>query len=174
MCIDGRLRRIRSWRRAALQASAFGVLIAGAGSLAAPADASAQARAGEAQTTVGDPCRFVTAEAMGKAFGRPMKSSKLADVCQYSGTPAEVVVVRVNAGREGTIFGHVKTAAAQGQKAAENVKTAVGESYFDSSIPAFVGRVGTYNVQIESSIQPVPRDAMIAVGTRIMENLAGK
>ena len=95
-------------------------------------------------------------------------------VCQYSGTPAEVVVVRVNAGREGTIFGHVKTAAAQGQKAAENVKTAVGEAYFDSSFPAFVGRVGTYNVQIESSIQPVPRDAMIAVGTRIMETLAGK
>jgi hypothetical protein len=29
-------------------------------------------------------------------------------------------------------------------------------------------------VQIETTIEPVPRDAMIAVGTRIMETLAGK
>jgi hypothetical protein len=108
---------------------------------------------------------------MGKAFGRPMKSSKLADVCQYSGTPTGLVVVSVNAGRESTIFGHLKTGAAQGQKTAEKVKTAVGEAYFDSSFPAFVGRVGNYNVQIESTIQPVPHDAMIAVGARIMETL---
>ena len=174
MCIDGRLHRTRSWRRAALQASAFVVMIAGAGALVAPTGVSAQAGAGGAQTTIGDPCRFATAEAMGKAFGRPMKSSKLADVCQYSGTPTELVVVRVNAGREGTIFGHAKTAAAQGQKGAEKVRTAVGEAFFDSSFPAFVGRVGNYNVQIESTIEPVPHDAMIAVGTRIMETLAGK
>lgn len=161
MGIDGRPQQTWRRRRAALQASAFVVMITCASSLVA-------------QTTVEDPCRFASAEAMGKAFGRPMKSSKLGDVCQYSGTPTERVVVRVNAGREGTIFGHVKTAAAQGQKAAEKVKTAVGEAYFDSSVPAFVGRVGNYNVQIESTIQPVPHDAMIAVGTRIMETLAGK
>jgi len=34
---------------------------------------------------------------------------------------------------------------------------------------AFVGHVGNYDVQIETIIQPVSRDAMIAVGTRIME-----
>ena len=39
---------------------------------------------------------------------------------------------------------------------------------------AFVGHVGNYDVQIETIIQPVSRDAMIAVGTRIMETRAGK
>ena len=103
-----------------------------------------------------------------------MQSSKLVDVCRYRGTPTGLVVVRVNAGPEGTILGHLKSAAAQGEKTAEKVKTTVGEAYFDSILPAFVGRVGNYNVQIETTMQPVPRDAMIAVGTRIMETLAGK
>ena len=174
MCIDGRLRRVRSWRRAALQASAFVVMIAGCSSLVDQADLSAQARVGGTQSTSEDPCRFATAEAVGKAFGRPMQSSKLADVCQYRGTPTGLVVVRVKAGPEGTILRHVKSAAAQGQKGAEKVTTRVGEAYFDSILPAFIGRVGNYDVQIETTIEPVPRDAMIAVGTRIMETLAGK
>ena len=174
MCTDGRLRRVRSWRRAALQASAFVVMIAGCSSLVDQADVSAQARAGGAQSTSEDPCRFATAEAVGKAFGRPMQSSKLVDVCQYRGTPTGLVVVRVKVGPEGTILRHVKTAAAQGQKGAEKATTTVGEAYFDSILPAFIGRVGNYDVQIETTIEPVPRDAMIAVGTRIMETLAGK
>ena len=116
MCIDGRLRRVRSWRRAALQASAFVVMIAGCSSLADQVDVSAQARAGGAPTTIEDPCRFATAEAVGKAFGRRMQSSKLVDVCQYRGTPTDLVVVRVKARPEGTILQHVKSAAAQGRK----------------------------------------------------------
>src|SRR4051794_17498623 len=100
MCIDGRLRRVRSWTRAALQASAFVVMIAGCSSLVDQAEVSAQARAGAAQSVSDDPCRFATAEAVGKAFGRPMQSSKLADVCQYRGTPTSLVVVRVKAGPE--------------------------------------------------------------------------
>ena len=52
--------------------------------------------------------------------------------------------------------------------------TTVGEAYFDSILPAFIGRVGNYDVQIETTIEPVPRDAMIALGTRIMETIAGK
>ena len=174
MCIDGRLRRVRSWRRAALQASAFVVMIAGSSSRADQADLSAHAGADGAQITSEDPCRFATAETVGKAFGRPMQSSKLVDVCEYRGTPNSLVVVRVKAGPEGTILRHVKSAAAQGQKGAEKATTTVGEAYFDSILPAFVGRVGNYDVQIEASIEPVPRDAMIAVGTRIMETLAGK
>ena len=174
MCIDGRLGRFRSWRRAALQASAFVVVIAGCCSLVDQADVSAQARAGGAQSTSEDPCRFATAEAVGKAFGRPMQSSRLVDICQYGGTPTGVVVVRVKAGPEGTILQHVRSAAAQGQKGAEKAATTVGEAYFDSILPAFIGRVGNYDVQIETTIEPVPRDAMIAVGTRIMETLAGK
>ena len=174
MCIDGRRRRVRSWSRAALQASAFVVVIAGCSSLVDQADVSAQARAGAAQSTSEDPCRFATAETVGKAFGRPMQSSKLVDVCQYRGTPTGLVVVRVKAGPEGTILRHEKSATAQGQKGAEKVTTTVGEAYFDSIIPAFIGRVGNYEVQLETTIEPVPRDAMIAVGTRIMETLAGK
>jgi hypothetical protein len=34
--------------------------------------------------------------------------------------------------------------------------------------------VGNHEVQVETTIQPLPRDAMIAVGTRIMETLAGE
>jgi hypothetical protein len=178
MCIDGRLRRVRSWRRA-LQASAFDVVI-GSSSLVDQADVSAQARAGGAQSTSEDPCRFATAEAVGKAFGRPIQSSKLVDACQYR-SPTGLVAVQVKAGPEGTILRHVKRATAEGQKGAEKAATTVGEAYFDSILPAFIGRVGNYDVQItisdangEPTIQPVPRDAMIAVGTRIMETLAGK
>ena len=173
MCIDGRLRRVRSWRRAALQASAFVVMIASCSSLVDHAELSAQARAAQ-QSTSEDPCRFATAEAVGKAFGRPMQSSKLVDACQYRATPTDLVVVRVKAGPEGTILRHVKSAAAQGHKGAEKITTTVGEAYFDGILPAFIGRVGNYDVQIETTIEPVPRDAMIAVGTRIMETLAGK
>ena len=174
MCIDGRLRRVRSWRRAALQASAFVVLIAGGSSLVDQAAVSAQARAGGAQSTSDDPCRFATAEAVSKAFGRPLQSSKLVDACQYRGTPTGLVIVRVKAGPEGTILRHVKSAAAQGHEGAEKITTTVGEGYFDSILPAFIGRVGNYDVQIETTLEPVPRGAMIAVGTRIMETLAGK
>ena len=174
MCIDGRLRRVRSWRRAALQASAFVVMIAGCSSLVDQADVSAQAREGGAQSTSEDPCRFATAEAVGKAFGRSMQSSKLGDVCQYRGTPTGLVVVKVKAGPEGTILRHVKSAAAQGHAGAEKASTTVGEAYFDSILPAFIGRVGNYDVEVGTDIEPAPRDAMIAVGTRIMETLAGK
>jgi hypothetical protein len=174
MCIVGRRQRSRRWRRAALQASAFVVLIAGGNSLIDQAEVSAQARAGGAQSTSEDPCRFATAEAIGKAFGRPMQSSKLVDACQYRGAPTGLVIVRVKSGPEGTILRHVKSAAAQGHQGAEKLATMVGEAYFDSILPAFIGRAGNYDVQIETTIEPVPRDAMIAVGTRIMETLAGK
>jgi hypothetical protein len=173
MCIDGKCRQ-RRWRRAALQASAFVVMIVGGISLLDQAEVSAHAGTGRAQSTAEDPCRFVTAEAMEKAFGRPMQSSTLVDVCQYRGTPTGLVVVKVTAGPEGTILRHVKSAAAQGHQGAEKATTTVGEAYFDSILPAFIGRVGNYDVQIETTIEPVPRDAMIAVGTRIMEALAGK
>ena len=149
-------------------------MIAGCSSLIDQADASAQARAGGAQNTSEDPCRFATAEAVGKAFGRPMQSSKLVDVCQYRGTPTGLVVVRVKAGPEGTLVRHVKSATAQGHKGAEKVTTTVGEGYFESILPAFIGRVGNYDLQVETDIEPAPRDAMIAVGTRIMQTLAGK
>src|SRR5215213_3613148 len=171
--IDRRLRGVRSWTRAALQAAAIGMMAA-CSSLVHQATVSAQARAGGAQSTSEDPCRFATAEAVGKAFGRPMQSSKLVDVCQYRGTPTGLVVVRVKAGPEGTILKHVKSAAAQGQKGAEKATTRVGEAYFDSIIPAFIGRVGNYEVQVETTIEPAPHDAMIAVGTRIMETIAGR
>ena len=157
----------------ALHASAFIMVVACCRALVEEAAVSAQARAGGAQST-GDPCRFATAEAVGKAFGRPMQSSKLVDVCQYRGTPNGLVVVRVKAGPEGTILQHARSAAAQEQKIAEKITTKVGEAYFESILPAFIGRVGNYDVQIETTIEPVPRDAMIAVGTRIMETIAGK
>jgi hypothetical protein len=57
-------------------------------------------------------------------------------------------------------------------KGAEKVATAAGEAYFESILPAFIGRVGNHEVQIETTIEPVPREAMIAVGLRIMETLA--
>jgi hypothetical protein len=82
--------------------------------------------------------------------------------------------VKVAAGPEGTILRHVKTAVAQGNQGAEKLTTTIGEAYFESVLPAFIGRVGSYDVQIETTIEPVPRDAMIAVGTGILKTLAGK
>ena len=111
---------------------------------------------------------------MGSAFGRPLKSSKLVDVCDYRGTGTERVVVKIATGREGTILRHVRDAAAKGHDGAEKVASSVGEAYLDSTIPVFIGRVGNHEVQIETTIQPLPRDAMITVGKRIMETLARK
>lgn len=162
MTINETRRRARSWKGGALQAVAIIALAAGSSSAVL------------AQTTSDDPCRYFTAEEMGKAFGRPMKSSKLANVCQYRGIGTDMVVVKVETGTEGTILRHLKSASAQSHKGAEKVSTAVGEAYFDSILPAFVGRVGNREVQIETTIQPVPREAMIAVGTRILETLARK
>jgi hypothetical protein len=180
MCTGVTPRPARRWSSGTLQAATFIALVAGcSASPADQADASAPGRAGVAPNTSEDPCRFATAEAVGQAFGRPMQSSTLVDVCVYRGTPTGLVAVRVKAGPEGTILRHVKSAAAQGHKGAEKAATTVGEAYFDSILPAFIGRVGNYDVQItisdtdgEPTIQPVPRDAMIAVGTRIMETIA--
>ena len=175
MCIEKTRRRARSWRGGALQAATFIALMGGYGaSLGDKADASAPPRAVVVQSTSDDACRFFTAEAMGKAFGRPMKSSKLANVCDYRGTGTDRVVVKVTAGPEGTILRHVKSVTAQGDKGVEKVRTSVGEGYFESTLPVFIGRVGDHEVQIETTIQPVPRDTMITVGGRIMESLARK
>ena len=173
MSTIGSQRQARSWTVGALQVATCIALVAGYGaSPAGQADASSTARARTAQSSNDDPCRYSTAEAMGSAFGRPLKSSKLANVCQYRGSGTDLVVVKVAAGPEGTILRHAKGAALQKQAGVEKVTTAVGEAYFDSTLPVFIGRVGDREVQIETTIQPLPRDAMIAVGRRIMEAIA--
>ena len=103
-----------------------------------------------------------------------MQSSKLANVCQYQGTEPGMVVLKVETGPEGNLLRYAKGASAQGQKGVEKVATPVGEAYFDSTLPGFIGRVGNQEVQIETTMEPVPHDAMIAVGTRIMETLSRK
>ena len=156
-------------RTIALVATTF-VAVASAGALStAQARASAPQRAG-AQSTSEDSCRFMTADAMGKAFGRAMKSAKLADICDYRGAGTDRVVVKVTTGPEGTIFRHVRTSA-QADKAIEKVPTPAGEAYLDSTIPVFIGRIGNREVQVETTIEPLPREALKAVGIRIMEML---
>jgi hypothetical protein len=157
-------RRARSWKVGALQVATVVALIAGHG--------ASPAQTGRAQSSSDDPCRYATAEAMGRAFGRTLKASKLVNVCQYKGTGTELVVVKVAAGPEGTILRHAKAVSAQNPKEVEKVTTPVGEAYFDSTLPVFIGRVGDREVQIETTIQPTPRDAMIAAGRRIMETIA--
>ena len=176
MSLDKTRLGARSWTCGAFQAVAIIAVAAGcstssADEAKAPAPA---ARAGAAQSTSDDPCRYVTAQEMGKAFGRPMKSSKLVNVCEYRGAEGLLVVMKVETGPEGTIMRHVKRASAEGHQGAEKVASATGEAYFDSIIPAFIGRVGTHEVQIETTIEPVPREAMIGVGLRVMETLARK
>lgn len=134
--------------------------------------ASTPAATDVAQQRSDDPCSFATAETVAKEFGRSMKSQKFADVCQYRGDGFDVVTVQVSTGEEGTILRHIKSVIAQGIKGPEQVTTKTGEAYFDGTIEAFVGRVGNHNVQIESTIEPLPREAMIALGTRILETLA--
>jgi hypothetical protein len=172
MATDRSQRRARRLKLGALQIATFLAFAAGYGaSPAGQADASAPARARMAQSTNDDPCRYSTAEAMGSAFGRQLKSSKLTNACQYRGTGTDLVVVKVSAGPEGTILRHAKRVSAQNHQDVEKVMTAVGEAYFDSTLPVFIGRVGDHEVQIETTIQPIPREAMIAVGRRIMETI---
>ena len=85
-----------------------------------------------------------------------------------------MVVLKVEAGTEGAILRSAKSASAQGQKEVEKVSTAVGEAYFDSTFPVFIGRVGNREVQLEATIEPVPREPMIAVGKKILETLSRK
>ena len=175
MRIDRAGRRLRSWRAITLQVATFIAVVGGLGVCRVDqAYASAPGRAGVPQGTSDDACRFFTDDAMSKAFGRPMKSSQLPKVCDYRGPGTDRVVVKVAAGPEGTILRHLKGASAKGEKWAEKVATAAGEAYFDSTLPVFIGRVGNHEVQIETTIQPVPRDTMIAVGGRILESLARK
>jgi hypothetical protein len=173
---NGTRLRARSWKCRALQAATIIAVAAGSSpSSANEANAPVRAaRADVAQSTSEDPCRYFTAQEMAKAFGRPMKSSKLTNACQYRDTDSSLVVVKVATGPEGTIMRHAKSASAQGHTGVEKVATAAGEAYFESILPAFIGRVGNHEVQIETTIQPVPREAMIAVGLRIMETLARK
>ena len=167
-------RRTRRWRRGATIVGTF-IALAG-GFVASPVDPveASTPRWGVAQNTTDDACRFFTADAMGKAFGRPLKSSKLTNVCEYRGAGTDRVVVKVAAGPEGTIFRHLKGASTKGDKGAEKVTSKVGEAYFDNVLSIFVGRVGNHEVQLETTIEPVPRDTMISVGGRIMEALARK
>ena len=176
MGINGTRLRARSWTCGALQAATIIAVAAGcSASSADEANAPAPAaRADVAQNTSEDPCRYVTAQEMEKAFGRPMKSSKRVNVCEYRGTENGLVAVKVTTGPEGTIMRHVKTAAAQGHNGAEKEAAAAGEAYFDSIHHTFIGRVGNHDVQIETTIRPVPREAMIAIGLRVMETLARK
>jgi hypothetical protein len=168
-------RRARISRSGALLAGTVIALAVGCSAASADeARQSAPAGAVSGRTTTADPCQYFTAQEMGKAFGRPMQSSKLANVCQYRGTESGMVVVKVEAGPEGNILRYAKGAAAQGLKEVQKVSTPAGEAYFDSTLPAFIGRVGNQEVQIETTIQPVPREAMIAVGTRILETLSRK
>ena len=176
MSMNGTRLRAGSWKYRALQGATI-MTVAAVCSASSGNEANLPvpaARADVAQVTSEDPCRYVTAQDMAKSFGRAMKSSKRANICEYRGTASDLVIVRVVTGPEGTIMRHEKSASAQGHKGAEKVATAAGEAYFDSIIPVFIGRVGNHEVQVETTIEPVPREAMIAVGLRVMETLARK
>lgn len=167
MGVEKKGRRVLGWTAGVLQGATVIALCS-----ASPAGQTRASASPRPAAQSDDSCRFVTAEAMGKAFGRQMTSSRLANVCDYRGADAGRVVVKVATGSEGTILRHAKAALAQGDKDVEKVATAVGEAYLDTTFPVFIARVGNHEVQIETTIQPLPRDAMITVGTRIMETLA--
>jgi hypothetical protein len=168
--------RAGSWQCGALHSVMLIAVASGCNSSSAK-EANAPrppARASVAQSASEDPCRYLTAQEMGKAFGRPMTSSKLVNACEYRTTEKGLVVVKVETGPEGTLIRHARKASAEGHKGAEKVATAAGEAYFDSILPAFIGRAGNHDLQIGTTIEPVPREAMIAAGLRIMETLARK
>ena len=176
MAINETPLRARGWKRRALQAAMVIAVAAGCNASSANEGTAPvpAARADIAQSTSEDPCRYFTAQDLGKAFGRSMKSSKLVNACEYRSTDSAVVIVKVATGPEGAILRYAKMAAAPGQKGSEKIATPTGEAYFESILPAFIGRVGNREVQIETTIEPTPREAMIAVGLRIMETLDRK
>jgi hypothetical protein len=97
MDINGTRLKASSWKCGAVHAATIIAVAAGcSASSANEANAPVPAaRAGVAQSPSEDPSRYVTAQEIGKAFGRPMKSSRLVNACQYRGTESSVVVVKV-------------------------------------------------------------------------------
>lgn len=77
MGMSGTRLRAKSWKCGALRAATIIAVAAGCTpSSANEADAPVPpGRAEVAQSSSEDPCRYFTAQEMGKAFGRPMKSS---------------------------------------------------------------------------------------------------
>ena len=177
--MSGICQRARGWTAVLRAATVIAVMAVGTALQGGYVDAVSEDSGVLAQTanvTNADPCRFLTAQEMGKAFGRSIaKSAKINNLCEYTATDRGVIVVRLStAPLEAGVFLFAKTGLARGEKSVTKVPTPVGEAYFDAGLPCFVGRVGNQEVQIETTIEPLPREAMIAVGTRVMQALGGK
>ena len=107
------------------------------------------ARADVAQSTSENPCRYVTAQEMGKAFGRPMKSSNR-QCLPVPRTESDLVVVKVETGSEGNSCDTRGRFGAGPKNDGESVHCG-RRGVFESILPAFIGGVGDHEVQIDTT-----------------------
>jgi hypothetical protein len=115
-------------------------------------------------------CRFYSAGDMSAALGRKMKISIDSDMqCVYAdtGDAGKTLVVQVASSKH-------ESAQMKVVRQAEKIPNVAGEAYFDPDLFGFTARVGNFNVSVQTTILPMPRKEVIAIGTRITQALAGR
>lgn len=118
----------------------------------------------------GSQCRFYSASDMSAALGRKMRIGIDSDLqCVYAdtGDARKTLVVQVASSKYES--NRMKVV-----RQSEKVPSAAGEAYFDADLFGFTARVGDYNVSVQTTILPMPRKEVIAIGTRITQALAAR
>ena len=119
----------------------------------------------------GSQCRFHSASDVSAALGRTMKITIDNDQqCVYRDVKDanKTVVVQVHERRQEP--GEMKMI----RKTGEKLPAADGEAYFDADLFGYAAMVGNYHVSVQTTIQPMPRKELIAIGTRITKTVAGR
>ena len=119
----------------------------------------------------GSQCRFYSANDVSAALGRTMKITIDNDQqCVYRDTKDanKTLVVQVHARQHEP--GEMNVI----RKTGEKLPSAEGEAYFDSDLFGYAAMVGSYHVSVQTTIQPMPRKELIAIGTRITKTVAGR
>jgi len=116
-------------------------------------------------------CRFYSASDVSAALGRKMNISiDNAQQCVYRDAKDanKTLVVQVHSRQHEP--GEMKVI----RKTGEKLPSVEGEAYFDADLFGFAALVGTYHVSVQTTIEPMPRKELIAIGTRITKTVAGR
>jgi hypothetical protein len=119
----------------------------------------------------GSQCRFYSASDVSAALGRKMNITIDNDQqCVYrdASDANKTLVVQVHARKHEP--GEMKII----RKTGEKLPAAEGEAYFDADLFGFAALVAGYHVSVQTTIQPMPRKELIAIGTRITQTLASR
>ena len=119
----------------------------------------------------GSQCRFYSASDVSAALGRKMNITIDNDQqCVYrdANDANKTLVVQVHSRKHEPV--EMKIIRETGEK----LPSAEGEAYFDADLFGFAAMVAGYHVSVQTTIQPMPRKELIAIGTRITKTVAGR